>query len=152
VRARRSLSEILAAVATAVALYSAWHSGGHAWRRIDEQYRAVASLTPLQRKHAAIDALPLPSDIFDFYAAHVGRGDRIYYQVLPSGFGPSLDLPTIVGRVGDFYLLPAVRASDLRHATVVLSWYADPAYLHQHFPIQVRAGLQPIFVSRLRSR
>jgi hypothetical protein len=152
VRSRRSLSGALAAVATAVALYSAWYSGGHVWRRIDAQYRAAASLTPLQRKHAPIDTLPLPSDIFDFYAAHVGRGDRIYYQVLPSGFGPSLDLPTIVGRVGDFYLLPSVRASDLRHATVVLSWYADPAQLHVHFPVQVRAGLQPIYVSRLRPR
>jgi hypothetical protein len=135
-----------------VALYSAWHAGGHVWRRLDEQYSAVAHLTPLQRRHAPIDALPLPSDIFDFYAARVGRGDRIYYQVLPSGFGPSLDLPTIVGRVGDFYLLPAVRAPDLPHATVVLSWYADPAQLHVHFLVQARAGLNPVFVSRLRAR
>src|SRR5581483_2414639 len=107
-----STSAALAAVTTAVALYSAWHSGGHVWRRLDDQYRSVAHLRPLQRKRAAIDALPHPSEIFDFYAARGHRGDRVYYQVLSGGFGPYLDLPTIVGRVGDFYLLPAVRAPE----------------------------------------
>jgi len=44
-----------------------------------------------------------------------------------------------------------VQAPDLRHATVVISYYADPSLLHRHFPTQVEAGLQPIFVSRLRT-
>ena len=81
----------------------------------------------------------------------MGRGDRIYFQVKPSGFGRFFDLPSIVAAVGRFYLLPAVQVPDLREATVVLSYFADPSLLHIHFPIQSRAGLQPIFVSRIKT-
>jgi hypothetical protein len=142
----------VAVVATVVALYSSWHSGGHVWRRLDGDYGIYSAYTDVQRRHAVLDKLPLPSDVFDFYAHYVGRGDRIYYQVLPSGFGEFCDLRTCVSEVGDYYLLPAVEVPDLRHATVVISYFADPALLKIHFPVQVRAGLNPFVVSRIRSR
>jgi hypothetical protein len=150
VRPRLSLPSLVVAGATALALYSAWHSGGHVLRRAADDHRTYAGYTALQRQHAAIDAIPLPSDIFDFYAAYVERGDRIYFQVLESGFGSWADLPTAVSAAGRYYLLPAVAVGDLADATVVVSYEADPNTLGVHYITQVRAGLQPIFVSRIR--
>ena len=137
------------AAATVFALVSAWHSGRHMWHRLAEDYHTYASYTRLERKHAPLAKLELDGNIFDWYAKYVGRGDRVYYQVLPSGLG-TLDLPTAVRFAGSFYLLPAVQVTDPKQATVVVSFMADPKFLHLHFITQQRSGLQPIFVSRVR--
>jgi hypothetical protein len=44
-----------------------------------------------------------------------------------------------------------VQVANVRDATVVLSYYRDPGALHVHFPTQAEAGLQPIYVSRIRA-
>jgi hypothetical protein len=141
---------VVAAV-TALALYSAWHSGGHVWRRLAADHRTYAAYSDLQRRREPLDRLPLPGDVFDFYRSHLRRGDRVYFNVMPSGFGPYFDLPGIVAAAGRFYFLPAVQAPDLRRATVVVSYFADPASLKIHFPTQVQAGQQPFYVSRIRT-
>jgi hypothetical protein len=151
-RLRVAPGTVAATAATVVALYSAWHSGGQVWRGLSSEQRTYAAYSDAQRVRAPLDKIPLPSDIFDFYRAYVGRGDRIYYQVLPSGFGQFFDLPSIVAASGRFYLLPAVQEEDLRHANVVVSYFQDPGLLHVHFVTQERAGLQPIFVTRIGSR
>ena len=69
--------------------------------------------------------------------------------MLPSGLG-TMDLPTAVKFAGSFYLLPAVQVTDPKKATVVISYMADPSFLHLHFITQQRSGVQPIFVSRVR--
>ena len=53
--------------------------------------------------------------------------------------------------LGRFYLLPAVQTTDLTDATVVVSYFEDPALLHMKFITQVQAGLQPLWVSRIRA-
>ncbi len=68
-----------------------------------------------------------------------------------AGTRSDYDLPTIVQALGRFYFLPAVQTSDLKDATVVVSYFEDPALLHRKFITQVRAGLQPLWVSRIRS-
>jgi hypothetical protein len=68
---------------------------------------------------------------------------------MPSGYGPNFDLPGIVEALGRFYFLPAVQTASLRDATVVVSYFADPSLLHVTFLTQVRAGLQPLWVSRI---
>jgi hypothetical protein len=108
-----------------------------------------AALSSSGRARAPIDALPLPSNVFDFYRDRLRRGDRYYLQVLESGFGPFADLPTAVATVGRFYLLPAVQVATLAEANVVLSWEADPGLLGVRFSEQHRAGLQLFFVSRI---
>jgi hypothetical protein len=149
-RARTAvLPATLVAVATVIALYSAWHSGRHMWRRLHSDYRTYSAYTDLQRRRSPLDAIPLPSDVFDFYAAHLRPGDRFYLDVKEGGYG-IFDLPTIFAFAGQFYLLPAVEVPDVRDATVVVSYYRDPGLLHVHFLTQVEAGLQPIFVSRIR--
>jgi len=69
----------------------------------------------------------------------------------PSGLGPDLDLPSAVAAAGRFYLLPAVQATSLADATVVVSYFEDPSLLHLRFVTQVQAGEQPLYVSRIRA-
>ena len=136
---------------TAIALASAWHSGERAWRHLDGQRRVYASYSDVQRRHALITTMGLPGDIFDFYRQFVGRGDRVYYQVQESGLGRFLDQPTAVRYVGRYYLLPALEATKLEDATVVVTFFEDPKLLRVPFVTQQQAGLQPIFVSRIRA-
>jgi hypothetical protein len=98
-----------------------------------------------------VTAVGLNGGIFDFYAERLARGDRVYFQVSPGGFSSNYDLPTIVEALGRFYFLPAVQTDDLSKATVVVSYFADPAQLHVKFITQVRAGLQPLWVSRIKA-
>jgi hypothetical protein len=138
-------------VATDVAQASAVNTGGHVWGRIASDYRIFSAYSDEQREHAVLDEIPLPSDVFDFYRAYTERGDRVYFQVLQSGFGSWADLPTVVRTAGRWYLLPAVETRDLDDATVVVSFHADPADLPVTYLTQVEAGLQPISVSRFRA-
>jgi len=151
-RARRGPWHAQAVVLAAIALAagSAWHSGRRVWHTLAREQRHDAALTPLERKHTFLTQVGLPPDVFDFYARYVGRGDRIYYQVMPSGLGAFLTLPQAVAAAGRYYFLPAVEAGSLADANVVVTFFADPARLGVHFATQVQAGRQPIFVSRLR--
>lgn len=150
-RLRPSLATALVALATAIALASAWHSGGERWRKLREGHRAYSSYTEIDRRHAPIDAMGLPSDIFDFYAEHVERGDRVYVQVREGGFSAFMDLPTAVRYAARFYLLPALQTNDLEDATVVVTFFDDPSRLNIRYVTQAQAGAQPIFVSRIRA-
>ena len=138
-----------AAVAIALAGASALIHGPDAWSRLKRERARDVALTPQQREHAVLDALPLPANVFDFYRAYLRSGDRVYFQVLESGFGPFADLPTVVATVGRYYLLPAVAVARLEDANVVVSWEADPGLLGVEFEEQHRAGLQLFFVSRI---
>ena len=81
-----SRASALAAAATVLALASAWHSGRHMWHRLQQDRATYAPLTGEQRARAPLTAIPLPADVFDWYASLLTRGDRVYYQVEPSGF------------------------------------------------------------------
>jgi hypothetical protein len=139
-----------AAVAIALAGASAFMHAPDVWSRLGRERARDAALTAEQREHAPLDALPLPANVFDFYRAFLRSGDRVYFQVLESGFGQFADLPTVVATVGRYYLLPAVAVARLEDANVVVSWEADPGLLGVEFEEQHRAGLQLFFVSRIR--
>jgi hypothetical protein len=138
-----------AVVAIAFAGASAFMHGPDAWSKLGRERARDAALTAQERERAPLDALPLPANVFDFYRAHLRLGDRVYFQVLESGFGPFADLPTVVATVGRYYLLPAVAVDRLEDANVVVSWEADPGLLGLQFEEQHRAGLQLFFVSRV---
>jgi hypothetical protein len=137
------------AVTTALALLSIWHSGGHVWRRLRTDERTYAAYSSDQRRQAPANMGSLPGDVFDYYLARVHRGDRVYFLVMRSGFGRYFDLHDSIARVGLFYLLPATEVTDVRDATVVLTYYEDPAHLGIHYVTQSEAGQQPIYVSRI---
>jgi hypothetical protein len=138
------------AATTVLAVASVWHSAGHVWRRLAADRRTYAAYSNTQRRQAVAAMVPLPGDVFDFYAARVRRGDRVYFLVLKSGFGRYFDLKQTVARVGRYYLLPATQTTQLGDATVVVSYFADPSTLGVHFVAQAQAGRQPIAVSRIR--
>jgi hypothetical protein len=141
---------ICVAVATVVALASAWHSGRHMWHRLADDRRTFTAYSDEQRLHALLTVDELPPSIFDWYASLLARGDRAYFQVQESGFSSFVDVPTAFGLSARYYLLPVVQVTDPRAATVVVSYKADPSLLHLHFVTQQRAGLQLYFVSRIR--
>jgi hypothetical protein len=146
-----TLSGALATVATAFALVSAWHSIRHVHRTLETERVFYASLTPAQRRREPVTNAGFDGQIFDFFDSLLTRGDRVYFQVMPSGFSSDYDLPTIVQALGRYYFLPAMQTSDLARATVVVSYFADPSLLHVKFVTQVRAGLQPLWVSRIKA-
>jgi hypothetical protein len=148
---RPSLATALAVLATVVALASVVHSSRHVWHHLIDQHRVYGSYSDTQRRHAPIDSLGLPSDIFDFYRQYVVPGDRVYFQVRESGFSQFLDYQTAFGYVGRYYFLPARQATDLKDATVVVTYFEDPKQLHVPYITQQQAGLQPIYVSRIKA-
>jgi hypothetical protein len=145
VLASRSAAAIVAAAATVVALVSSWHSGRHMWHRLDSDYRIYSAYTPTERRHAPLAWVQLDGNIFDWYARYLDRGDRVYYQVSP------VDEPRVVKMAASYYLLPSMEVTDVTKATAVVSYMADPGFLQIRFLTQQRAGLQPIFVSRIRA-
>jgi hypothetical protein len=112
--------------------------------------QTFAAYSEARRAHAAIDNVGLASGVFDFYRDRLVRGDRIYFDVAPGGYGEFFDLPSIIAALGHYYLLPAVHVRELKDATVVLSFNRDPARLGVRFLAQARAGQQLIFVARLK--
>ena len=148
---RSTLSTGLAAAATIVALASAWHSIGHVRRVMAAERRDDAALSPAARRQMPVTTFTMSGDVFDFFDRYLVKGDRVYFQVMPSGFTSELDLPEAVAVLGRFYFLPAVQTENLADATVVVSYFADPALLHVKFVTQVRAGLQTLFVSRIKA-
>ena len=113
------------------------------------QRQQFAGYTRLQRDEAFGALLPVPMDIFQWYRVYLRPGDRYFIQIHNGAFGRFIDKETAVRTVARLYLLPAIEASDLKHANVVLSFDADPGELHLHFSEQERSGVQLIFVSRI---
>jgi hypothetical protein len=147
---RRVLSTLLAVAATVLALYSAWHPMFHMRRLLQREVAEWRGLSTTQKRREPVDHLGIDGQIFDFYSAFLVKGDRVYFQVMPSGFSSDYDLPTLITSIGRFYLLPAMQTTSLKDATVVVSWFEDPAQLHLKFITKVRAGLQPLWVSRTK--
>ena len=115
-------------------------------------YRTYAAYTDAQRRHAPIDGLGCPATSSTSTASTSCRGDRVYFQVLRERLQPvprPADRP-FRSRAAST-CCPAVQATDLKDATVVVSYFEDPKLLHVRFITQQRAGLQPIFVSRIRA-
>jgi hypothetical protein len=119
------------------------------WSVMGGEHARFAGYTRLQRDEAFGALLPLPMDIFEWYRHFLRPSDRYYIQVQNGAFGRFIDKETAVRTVARLYLLPAIEASDLQHANVVLSFDSDPSQLHLRYSEQERSGVQLIFVSRI---
>ena len=147
---RSRLPALLVASAAVTALaWSGWRDVPDSWGLLREQYRAYAGYTREQRDQAFGAHLPLRMDILDFWRRSLRPGDRYWIQIPHEAFSAYGDKALVVRTVSHLYLLPAIEARDLRHATIVLSWDADPGLLHLRFSEQTRAGLQLVFASRI---
>jgi hypothetical protein len=119
------------------------------WSAMRGEHARFVGLNRLQRDEEFGTLLPLLMSNFAWYRQYLKPGDRYYVQIEPAAFSSFVDKDTLVRRVAHLYLLPSLEASDLAHATVVLSWEDDPAKLHLHYSSQVRLGEQLFFVSRI---
>ncbi|HWE80885.1 MAG TPA: hypothetical protein VG265_04495 [Gaiellaceae bacterium] len=136
-------ARIVVAAAVILALYSAWHSGGHIWHRIASDHNAFAALAPIDRLRAPATTIGVEGYTFDWYRNFLVKGDRFYVQV-DNGHNPFQ-----VRLLAGYYLLPAVEVAEPSQANVIVSYYTDPNALGLHYVTQQEAGLQPIFVSRV---
>lgn len=114
-----------------------------------QEHARFAGYSQTQRDEAFGALIPLRMDILGFWRAWLRPGDRYFIQIPFEAFSANGDKKLVVRSVSHLFLLPAVETLDLRRATVVLSWDADPATLHLRYSQQVRAGLQLVFVSRI---
>jgi len=141
----------LAAAATVLALASALHSGDRVWRQVEHEQRSFARLTDSARRRTPIEQIGAPGAVFDFYAAYIAPGDRVFFQLPAVRQGSRPDLRAAFEAAGRFYLLPAVQTETLADATVVVSYREDPRRLHVAFITQEQDGRQPVYVSRISS-
>ncbi|HJU46557.1 MAG TPA: hypothetical protein VJ689_00380 [Gaiellaceae bacterium] len=147
---RRRAAYALALTASALLAVSAVTGLRDTLPGLRDTYRASSRLSPHEREQAYGAAVPLQMEIFDFYKRLLRPGDRYYLQVLNGPFSTFADKRTVVTKVGNLYLMPALQVQDPRRADVILSWEQDPADLGLHYSEQLRAGQQLIFASRVR--
>jgi hypothetical protein len=119
------------------------------WSVMRSEHERFAGYSQLQRDEAFGTQLPLPMDIFEWYRQYLRPGDRYFIQIQNGAFGRFIDKETAVRTVAHLYLLPAIEASDLQHANVVLSFDSDPANLHLRYSAQARLNMELNFVSRI---
>jgi hypothetical protein len=147
---RGRLATLLAALAVVLLIAGAWEDVPRSWDLLRTQHDTFAGYTRKQRDEAFGTLIPIRMDIFDFWKAYLEPHDRYWIQIPNEAFSTDADKRTLVRYISHIYLLPATEARSLSDATVVLSWDDDPGLLHLHFIGQARAGLQLIYVSRLR--
>ena len=132
----------------AIAVFSVLNTYRFSWIVMRSDRITYDDLTPDGRVHAPGDNIPLRMDIFDWYRQHLRPGDRYFLQVKNRAFG-TVDYKTAVETFGRFYLLPAVLVDDPLHATVILTWDADPHAIGLPYTRVDQAGRQLIFAARL---
>ncbi len=109
-----------------------------------------ASMSAAERDQAFGSLVPLRMDVFDFYRRNVRPGDRYWVQVAPGAFSAFATKDTLVRAVARLALLPAIEVERAEDADVILSWDQDPGLLPYTYSEQQRAGLQLLFVSRVK--
>jgi hypothetical protein len=145
----RALAFAGAALTAALLAWSIATDVPRAWSVMRSEHERFAGYSRLQRDESFGAQLPLPMDIFAWYRLYLRPSDRYFIQVQNGGFGRFIDKETAVRAVAHLYQLPAIEASDLQHANVVLSFDDDPARLHLRYSQQERLGQQLSFVSRI---
>jgi hypothetical protein len=123
--ARQPISVLAVAAFVALAALAGWHSFRGSWNEVGSERLAYQSLTPLDREHAAVQALADPRAL-DFWKDHLRRGDRFYLNVAPTHTNIAAGWPAVLALVAGYYLVPAIGVAQADHATVVLSWDEPP--------------------------
>jgi hypothetical protein len=141
---------VAVAVAVGALAYSVWEGAPQTWRALDAEYRRFEPLPRVEREQAFVTLLPMPVDVFAWYREQLRPGDRYYVHGAPGGYSRTATLREVVRNVGRLYFVPAVEVDRVEDADAIVSWGADPAELGLTYCHQVRAGLQPYFVSRVR--
>jgi hypothetical protein len=118
--------------------------------RLQNDRTRFGSMSAAERDRAYVDLIPLRKDVFDFYRTYLRPGDRYWVQVDPGAFSEFVDYATVVRSVGRMALMPSIEVERPDDADVILSWDKDPGLLPYKYSEQHRAGLQLLFVSRVK--
>ena len=139
-----------AALLAAVALASAVKTFPESWRFLHREHTQFEGYTAQDRMEAAAYANGIPVDAFNFFRAHLERGER-YYLAAPEGASATggIGRPAVLQAFGRYYLLPAIAVQSASEAAVVVSVGTDPATLGLPLGPTVRDGENPFWVARI---
>jgi hypothetical protein len=131
-----------------IAAQSTVHTWSATWNalRIEAATRRAVPAAP-GLESAAVQALVDPATM-DFFSQHLRPGDRYVFQLGPGKSIDSVASESLI-EISSTALLPAIRVQDIRQATVLLSYQADPAGLHLDRPSLQEPG-KANYITRLR--
>lgn len=144
------MTRALVVACAGVALASAAITLPDTWRWLSEQRRELAQLTAVDRQQAPGFNNRLPVGGFDFFRAHVRRGDRVFVLARTGTSLRGVDFPTAARTFARYYLLPAIVVDDLADATVVVSIGANPRTLGRTFASVVSDDNGTFVVARIK--
>jgi hypothetical protein len=99
------------------------------WDWLSGQRAQFARLSPAERAQEPGTAQLLPVDAFDFFRAHVRKGERYAIVVKPGSFQAGVDRPQAARVFARYYLLPAVQVADPARAQIVFTVGVEPKTL-----------------------
>ena len=146
----RTVRLALAGLLAATALASTLRSYPESWRFLHREHAQFSGYTPQDRLEAAAYANGIPIDAFNFFRAHLHRGD-LYFVGAPASasFAPGVDRSASLQTFGRYYLLPAIAVATPAQAAVVLSVGTDPKALGLPLAEVVQDGSNPFWVARV---
>lgn len=141
---------VAAALLAVVALASAARTLPESWRFLDREHSQFEGYTAQDRMEAAAYANGIPVDAYNFFRAHLERGDR-YYLAAPEGASSTggVGRPAVLQAFARYYLLPAISVESPAEAAVVVTVGTDPATLGVPLGAIVRDGENPFWVARI---
>jgi len=138
-----------AAAALLVALASGIKDYGGTWDRLSRQRSEFASLSAGERAQEPGTAQLLPVDAFDFFRAHVRKGERYAIVVKPGSFQAGVDRPQATRIFARYYLLPAIQIADPARAEIVFTVGIDPHTLGIPFAAVDKFGGGAYYAARV---
>jgi hypothetical protein len=146
----RTVRLALAGLLAVTALASTIKSYPESWRFLHREHAQFSGYTAQDRLEAAAYANGIPIDAFNFFRAHLRRGD-LYFVSAPASasFTPGVDRSATLQTFGRYYLLPAIAVTTPDQATVVLSVGQDPKSLGLPLADVVQDGSNPFWVARV---
>ena len=147
---RAQLQAGLAAAFFVVALVSAAWRFGPTWRYLSKQHSQFSDFSALDRRQEPGYANALPVDAFEFFRAHLRRGERYYVGATPGPYIPGVDRPTALRTFARYYLLPAIQVEQPQEADELLTVGVTPQSLGVPVTDVVRQGQGPFWAARVR--
>jgi hypothetical protein len=115
-----------ATLALAVALVSSLKDYRGTWNWLSGQRAQFVHLSKTERAQEPGVAQLLPVDAFDFFRAHLRKGDRYFIAARPGRFQAGVDRAQAARIFSRYYLLPSIQVAEPRRADFVLTVGLDP--------------------------
>jgi hypothetical protein len=147
---RARLQTGLVGLFLALALVSSAWRFWPTWDYLSKQRSQFGGFSALDRRQEPGYANALPVDAFEFFRAHLQRGDRYYVAATPGGYIPGVDRPTALRTFARYYLLPAIQVEQPQLADAVLTVGVLPDSLGVPVEGTAQDGSSPFYFARVR--